>query len=67
MDIAKELEKAKIDCGISSDKELAEKSGVSVEKVRRIMKNETSSKTVDVVSVARCLGLKLKFIALGED
>lgn len=67
MDIARELEKAKIDCGIRNNKELAEKSGVSVEKVRRIMKNETSSRTIDVVTVARCLGLKLKFVSIGEE
>ena len=31
------------------------------------LKNETSSRTIDVVTVARCLGLKLKFVSIGED
>ena len=67
MKAGNELKKAMIDSDIKTYGELSIKSGVSIDRVKRVMDNKPSVKLIDIVDIAKCFGLKLKFIALGED
>jgi hypothetical protein len=60
------FKKAMVDSGVSGNKQLSELAGISYEKTMRIMKDQPSAKLVDVVAIATCLGLKLKFIKDAE-
>ena len=62
-----ELRKAMIDSDVANYDELSELSGVSLSRIQRVMSNKPSVKLIDIVDIAKALGLKLKFIALGED
>ncbi len=55
-----------VDQDIKGFKQLSERAGISYERTIRIMKDQPSAKMVDVVAIAECLGLKLKFVSKGE-
>ena len=66
MELSVVFGKAMIDSNVKGVKQLSELAGISYERAIRIMKDEPSAKLVDVIAVADCLGLKLKFVAKGE-
>lgn len=66
MEVNKIFAKAMVDKGVVGNKRLSELAGISYEKTIRIMKNAPSAKMVDVIAVADCLDLKLKFVGKGE-
>jgi hypothetical protein len=54
--------------GVMKLSELVKKEkGLSYERVSRVWSGSTSAKLSDVADIADVLGLKIKFIALGED
>lgn len=66
MVLSKIFAKAMVDKEVKGVKQLSELAGISYEKTSRIMKDQSSAKMVDVVAVARCLDLELKFSVKGE-
>lgn len=66
MGLSKIFAKAMVDKEIRGYKQLSESAGISYEKTVRIMKDQPSAKMVDVIAVANCLDLKLKFVSQGE-
>ena len=66
MEVSKIFGKAMVDNEVKGFKQLSELAGISYERTIRIMKDEPSAKMVDVIAVADCLSLKLKFIVKGE-
>lgn len=66
MNLGKELKKAMVDKGVSGAKQLSELSGISYGKTIRALNGDNSSRLVDVVTIANCLGVSLKFISNGE-
>ena len=66
MELSKIFGKAMVDQDIKGFKQLSERAGISYERTIRIMKDQPSAKMVDVIAIAECLGLKLKFIVKGE-
>jgi DNA-binding phage protein len=66
MKLSKIFGKAMIDQDVKGIKQLAEIAGISYEKTIRIMKDQSSAKHVDILAVANCLGLKLKFVSHGD-
>ena len=64
MKIGIELKKAMLDNCINAT-QLAEQSGVSYQKLLRILKDEPSAKLVDLVLVAAALNLNLTFTSKG--
>lgn len=54
--------------GVMKLSELVKKEkGLSYERVSRVWSGSTSAKLSDVADIADVLGLKIKFIALGEE
>lgn len=66
MELSKIFGKTMVDQDIKGFKQLSERAGISYERTIRIMKDQPSAKMVDVVAIAECLGLKLKFVSKGE-
>lgn len=59
MDFGKELKKAMIDNEIGTVKELSLETGVSNYIVHRLLRNDTSCRLKDLISVAEFLGVKI--------
>lgn len=66
MELGKIFGKAMVDKDIKGIKQLSDCAGISYEKTIRIMKDQPSAKIVDVIAVADCLGLKIKFVSKGD-
>ena len=66
MVLSKVFAKAMVDKEVKGVKQLSELAGISYEKTVRIMKDQSSAKLVDVVAVANCLDLELKFLVKGS-
>jgi DNA-binding phage protein len=66
MELSKIFGKAMVDNEVKGFKQLSELAGISYERTIRIMKDEPSAKMVDVIAIADCLNLKLKFVCKGE-
>jgi len=67
MSFKNELKKAMIDCDIKGARELADKSGLTYNKVIRALNGDGSSRYVDILQIASVLDLKIKFIKRGES
>jgi len=61
MELSKIIKKAMIDNNIKGAKELSDKTGLSYNKIVRIVNGDSSVRLIDVVEVAKYLNLKLKF------
>ena len=67
MSFNNELKKAMIDCDINGAKELADKSGLTYNKVIRALNGDGSSRFIDIVQLATVLNLKIQFITKGDE
>lgn len=66
MSISNEIKKAMIDSNINGAKELSERSGISYQKIIRILNGDTSVRLKDAIDAAREVELEFKFIKKGE-
>lgn len=67
MKVSKLFKKAMIDKNIRGIKQLSEMAGISYDRCFRLMKDQPSTKMVDVIAVADVLGLKLKWVSKQEE
>lgn len=67
MELDKNILKAMIDNNIKGAVKLSEYTGLSKDKCYRIMKGDKTIRLTDIEHVANSLGLKIKFIKLGEE
>ena len=63
MQISKILAKAMIDKDITSIRDLAGRAGISYERASRLMNDKPSAKMIDVLAVANCLDIEIKFVS----
>ena len=62
MKISKIFGKAMIDNDIPDVLALSKLAGISYERTMRLMKDQSSAKFIDVIAIAECLDLDLKFV-----
>ena len=67
MELNKVVKKAMIDLDIKGAVSLANETGLSKEKCFRLLKGDGSLRLDDVVLALSVLGIKIKFIKLGEE
>jgi len=67
MDIGKIVKKAMIDKEITGALGLVNATGLSKEKCYRLIKGDKTLRLKDVVLALSVLGVKIKFVSLGEE